>query len=306
METFITTIEIGISRYKLCVSHDSVSLVENTFNLLQKTWLRQYTFYYINATDSGFDYYVFTPSPNKDECKNPLDLIKFFRRTERKYIPHRTEESILVDAINRRLDESSITQLLFYNLEFNIKSKFEHLEQLLKKLSECKGIWYVKSRMQKSIYKSSSSTEMGREVVIFCYKKNINNQNKTIIRTNIYSPALVSGDIAVHFFPDRLVFSLKKYIFTVPYNGIIVEVDQVSFLESFSSIPIDAAEIGQTWKYVNKDGEPDLRFKNNRKMFIALYEQITIKCCNGTKYILLLSKIGFGNLLRDAIENMKY
>lgn len=43
-----------------------------------------------------------------------------------------------------------------------------------------------------------------------------------------------------------------------------------SFIED-EKIPRDAAVIGQTWKYVNKSGGPDNRFKDNRQIPVCRY-----------------------------------
>lgn len=39
-------------------------------------------------------------------------------------------------------------------------------------------------------------------------------------------------------------------------------------------VPRDAKIVDYTWKYVNKDGSPDKRFKDNRKLPICLYGSI--------------------------------
>ncbi|TDE35441.1 hypothetical protein E1B25_17530 [Antarcticimicrobium sediminis] len=38
--------------------------------------------------------------------------------------------------------------------------------------------------------------------------------------------------------------------------------------------PSDATMVGQTWKYVNKNGSPDRRFKDNRQLPICLFQEM--------------------------------
>ena len=60
------------------------------------------------------------------------------------------------------------------------------------------------------------------------------------------------------------------------------------FIESEKS-SCDASVVGSTWKYVNKSGGPDKRFKDNRELPICLYGEIELKSASGLNTILMFS-----------------
>lgn len=46
------------------------------------------------------------------------------------------------------------------------------------------------------------------------------------------------------------------------------------FLED-ETIPADSQTVRETWRYANRDGGPDLRFKDNRKLPVMFYYTLT-------------------------------
>ena len=44
-----------------------------------------------------------------------------------------------------------------------------------------------------------------------------------------------------------------------------------------------------TWKYVNKSGGPDKRFKDNKKLPVCLYGQVELKASLGLNTVLMFS-----------------
>lgn len=89
----------------------------------------------------------------------------------------------------------------------------------------------------------------------------------------------------------------------VPYSTLKVEISPSRFIES-ELVPSDAKVVGQTWKYVNKDGGPDRRFKDNRKIPIALYEELHFSSPSGLNEVLQLSQTGVGQPLAEAIAGL--
>lgn len=60
------------------------------------------------------------------------------------------------------------------------------------------------------------------------------------------------------------------------------------FIEE-EAVPKDAEVVGRTWKYVNKSGGPDRRFKNNRELPICLYGEIELRSESGLNTVLMFS-----------------
>ena len=59
-----------------------------------------------------------------------------------------------------------------------------------------------------------------------------------------------------------------------------IESHNQKFIET-ESIPNDTETVGHTWKYVNKNGSPDKRFKDNYQIPIVQYYELNITSQNG-------------------------
>ena len=79
----------------------------------------------------------------------------------------------------------------------------------------------------------------------------------------------------------------------VPYTELVIERGPVQFVED-GSVPPDAKIVDHTWQYENKRGGPDRRFKDNRKLPIALYEDIRLKSSPGLNELIQISKADAG------------
>lgn len=60
------------------------------------------------------------------------------------------------------------------------------------------------------------------------------------------------------------------------------------FIES-EAVPKDTQIVGQTWKYVNKSGGPDRRFRDNRQLPICLYGRLELSSASGLNTVLMYS-----------------
>ena len=73
-----------------------------------------------------------------------------------------------------------------------------------------------------------------------------------------------------------LILSDKVFIIrctkvgAVNYDDLQIQVSSVDFVES-DLVSKDAQVVGQTWRYVNKNGTHDKRYKNNQQLPICLY-----------------------------------
>ena len=121
------------------------------------------------------------------------------------------------------------------------------------------------------------------------------------VRTNVEVPTIPAGRQTLCLFPDRLLVFDKEGVGAVSYAALEVETAPTRFIES-ESVPSDATVVGQTWRYVNKSGGPDKRFKDNRQIPICAYEEVTLKSATGLNEAFQLSKQGSGPPLREAVK----
>ena len=82
------------------------------------------------------------------------------------------------------------------------------------------------------------------------------------------------------FLPDKILIVRGLKVGAVDYDQVSIRVSDVRFIES-GIVPKDAQIVDHTWQYVNKNGSPDKRFKNNRQRPVCLYGVILITSPSG-------------------------
>ena len=90
--------------------------------------------------------------------------------------------------------------------------------------------------------------------------------------------------------PDKIIIIRGTKVGAVNYSDLQIQVSSINFVES-DPVPEDAQVIGQTWQYVNKNGTPDKRYKNNRQLPICLYGVVRLKSVSGINTEIYVSNI---------------
>ncbi len=80
--------------------------------------------------------------------------------------------------------------------------------------------------------------------------------------------------------PDKVLLISGIKVGSVSFEDIQIQVREQTFIED-QAVPHDTKIIGKTWKYVNRNGTPDKRFKNNKQLPKCLYGQVTMQTPSG-------------------------
>ena len=80
--------------------------------------------------------------------------------------------------------------------------------------------------------------------------------------------------------PDKILLISGVKVGAVSFEDIQIQAREQTFIEE-QAVPHDTQIIGKTWKYVNRNGTPDKRFKNNRQLPRCLYGQVTMQTPSG-------------------------
>ena len=104
--------------------------------------------------------------------------------------------------------------------------------------------------------------------------------NPPLIKSNIEFLQLPLGKEILYFTPDAILVVAGDRVAALPYNDVEIVCRQTRFIED-DAAPSDAKVVGETWRYINRDGGPDRRFANNRKLPICLYGEIDFKSASG-------------------------
>lgn len=123
-----------------------------------------------------------------------------------------------------------------------------------------------------------------------------------VLTTNIAVPSLTSGRTTLYFLPDRVLLRTARKWSDVGYAQLRADVHHQRFIED-GRLPRDARQVDTTWRYVNKGGGPDRRFKDNRQLPVMLYGRVHLSSPQGLSWILDLSVPGVAESFASCLTS---
>lgn len=128
------------------------------------------------------------------------------------------------------------------------------------------------------------------------------------VATNLSVVGIDVGEIKLFFLPDMVLYLQGNTFASISYGTLTVRQGTTRFIED-GSVPSDAVVVGQTWKYVNKNGGPDRRFKDNRQLPIAQYGVLEFISSGGLNIHLNTSSAekaaAFANCLAERVGRIR-
>ncbi len=100
------------------------------------------------------------------------------------------------------------------------------------------------------------------------------------IRGAMDVPCINFGAQALYFLPDAALFIDRRSVAALRYGDTTVSQDAVRFIEE-EAVPNDTTVVGQTWRFVNRNGGPDRQFNNNRQLPVCLYSEVNFLSSGG-------------------------
>jgi hypothetical protein len=196
-------------------------------------------------------------------------------------------------------DELAKTVVLFYELEDDAARRYKQLHEGFDSLGTCGGKWRIEAqgatRDQK--HHAGATSLISRKSIL------LTKGQPPFVKTNIEVPTIPLGRRTLWFFPDRILVFEATGVGAVRYEDAHIARTSSRYIED-AAVPADAKVVGHTWKYVNKGGGPDKRFKDNRQLPIAQYEQVHLTSANGLNELLQVSRVDGGLQLEEAIKGM--
>lgn len=158
-----------------------------------------------------------------------------------------------------------------------------HMDPMLK-VTDSEKVWRImqSSKVIDKKYSGGASSTVKRIACIASKKAPFP------FKSNIPAASFKAGKETLVFLPDKLFIIQKSRVGALNYSDIETFAHTTRFIES-EKVPGDASVVGSTWKYVNKSGGPDKRFKDNRELPICLYGEIELKSASGLNTILMFS-----------------
>jgi hypothetical protein len=156
-----------------------------------------------------------------------------------------------------------------YTLDPAAEQRLEEIAEAISTLRACSRVWMYRVQMNEGRqhwkYNAGDTFTVSRlPVAIF---------NRAIpnVETNVRVNGIAYRSKAVYFLPEKILVIDGGEVKNVPYQELKIEVDDLEYVESEGQVYRDSEVIDQRWKFINRDGTRDRRFKDN-------YELPVVRC----------------------------
>lgn len=196
-------------------------------------------------------------------------------------------------------DRMRKTTVLMYDLDDQAKLRFESIVQAIEEVRKCGGRWSVVAKGDVDDPKYFA----GAAMVIRRRSLSAETRPPVFVKANVPVPTIIADGRSLCFFPDRLLLFDSEGAGGVSYGELEIRYAPQQFIED-GVVPKDADVVDRTWRYVNRNGGPDRRFKHNRELPVCLYEGVSLSSAAGLRVLLQWSRTGIASGLEKAVRDL--
>lgn len=194
------------------------------------------------------------------------------------------------------------TVVVFYDVNDGHATRFEQLLQGFEEFSRCAARWSVAA--QGSITTTYQyKVNAGASHLLNRQQAKVDLSGPAILKTNIAVPSIQHVGRTVYFLPDRVLINERRSFTELSYPALHSTASATNFIES-GTVPRDAQLVRTTWKYVNKKGGPDRRFKDNRQLPVLRYGELDLSSAAGFHALWQSSSPEAARALAAALHQM--
>ena len=202
----------------------------------------------------------------------------------------------------KRVDKERFEMALHYEMDDQFKQVYQQFSNHFATLSRSARIWQYLNARQTDDYKRTGGA--GKLISRAALRGISANQAPLpYFSTNVAIPCLKLSNLEFYFLPERLLVKRGNTFAAVFYKNLKIDSYTTRFIED-ESVPFDAQIVGQTWRYVNKQGGPDRRFNNNRQIPICTYSEYTLTSDTGIYEVITTSKQGAMDAFAGFLEQI--
>ncbi|MBB5208317.1 hypothetical protein [Chiayiivirga flava] len=191
--------------------------------------------------------------------------------------------------------------MLFYDLAENALANYERLVAAADAVGACTKKWRIdaQGRVSDPKYHAGAGHLVKRSATFFD-----RHHAFPYLALNVDAPMARSDSALFVFLPDRLLVKERGVIGAVSYENLRASARDGRFIEE-ESVPSDAQVVGRTWRYVNKRGGPDRRFKYNRQLPVCAYNELDLESDSGLRARFSLSRAGAAQALSAWLNSQR-
>ena len=188
------------------------------------------------------------------------------------------------------------TTVMLYDIESEFAGVVEQLHTAFDGVRSCRATWHLQAqgKVHDRKYHAGASHLVTRSSIA------LGLQNPPFVKTNVATPSIPVGRQTLYFFPDKVLVFEANGVGAVSYENLRIDISTTNFIED-GAVPKDSEIVSRTWKFVNKKGGPDRRFKNNRELPVVRYEEVQFSSNTGLLERIQISCVGRTSSLAQAI-----
>src|ERR1043166_5654108 len=196
-------------------------------------------------------------------------------------------------------DRRRKTTVLFYELQAPVLGAVEALHRAFERLAASERIWHVEAegRYSDTKYSAGAETSVRRRAVRLMASA------PPYFKTNVPVLCIPVGRQRLYLLPDRILVFDSQGVGAVAYRDLEMRLTAIRFVET-NGAPRDAVVVDHTWRYVNKGGGPDRRFRFNPELPIALYDELHLKSSSGLNEVLQVSRREIASELVNCVRGL--
>lgn len=143
-------------------------------------------------------------------------------------------------------------------------------------LAEGDKEWQITSEQ----FNSNTKVHAGANRIVKRIPCTIKTGRPYYIKTNVDTVEIKLKKETLVILPDKVFVIRGKKVGLVDYKDFNISVSSTNFREN-EKVPGDAHVVGTTWQFVNANGTPDRRYKNNRQIPVCLYGTVRLYSAGG-------------------------
>lgn len=195
-------------------------------------------------------------------------------------------------------DKQKRTTELDYHLTDDAEGKFASVRTGVANLARSERIWLLNQNQSTSDQRRNA----GATNLISRSPVRAGIGTPPWIETNVTVWSIDLGSLTLYFFPDRVLTWDGHQYGAIVYESLSISFAPARFIEN-ESVPGDAEIVDYTWQYLNKDGSPDRRFANNRRLPIVSYGSVMIASKAELVALLYVSSRQLASLFAAGFKN---
>jgi len=190
----------------------------------------------------------------------------------------------------KKADKKRFEMELNYDMDDKYKQVYQQFSYYFESFSRSSRSWqYLNLKSTSDHKRNAGAAQLVKRVPVRMVLKN--KMPIPYFITNVPIPYISLSNMELFFLPERLLIKRANTFAAIFYKHLQVAHQTNRFIES-DVLPKDAEVVDYTWQYVNKNGGPDRRFNNNRKLPVCLYSEYTFTSDTGFFELISTSKMG--------------